>query len=257
MRSPPTSSRKYTRRSGSRIVGKSRVTPSIGLVTRYWCAIGMTGTVRPTMRPTSCAQIPAALTTTSHGTVPSSVSPPATRQPPTLTPRTFAPVRTATPRLAGAVGERPGERRGIDPAVGRQVGGALHSGNAHQREQVARFLRRDQTQRQPEGARPADLALELEETFFRRRQAQASHLAPAGIAPGVVPESSIELDARHVDSRQRDGRAELAHEPGRVEGGAAGQLTAIEDEDVVAARDRQVIRDAAAGDAADDDDADR
>jgi hypothetical protein len=82
-------------------------------------------------------------------------------------------------------------------------------------------------------------------------------LAPAGIEPGVVTEPSIELDARHVDASQCDGRAELADEARRVEGGSARQLTAVEHEHVAAARDRQVVRDAAAGDAAaDDDDAD-
>ena len=40
-------------------------TPSIGSVTRYWWAKGMTGTVMPAMRPISGANMPPALTTTS------------------------------------------------------------------------------------------------------------------------------------------------------------------------------------------------
>src|SRR5437870_5458942 len=108
----------------------------------------MTGTVRPTNRPTSCDQIPAALTTTSHGTVPCSVSTRATLRPSTLMPTTFTPVRIVTPRC----------------------------------------------------------------------------------------------------------RAQLADEARRVERGPARQLTPVEHEHVAAARDRQVVRDAAAGDAAADDD---
>jgi len=67
-------------------------------------------------------------------------------------------------------------------------------------------------------------------------------------------ESSIELDARHVDAGERDGRAKLTDEARRVEGGSARQLTPVEHQHVAAPRERQVVRDAAAGDAAADDD---
>ena len=51
--------------SGSRSWGRPGWTPSIGSVKRYWCAIGMIGTVTPASRPISGANIPPALTTTS------------------------------------------------------------------------------------------------------------------------------------------------------------------------------------------------
>jgi len=158
------------------------------------------------------------------------------------------------PALSGTRRQRPGERCRVDPAIGRQIGGALDTFDRHQGEQIARLPGRDQGQRQPECARPADLAPKLEQALLRRRQSQASHLAPARIEPRVVAQPSIELDARHVDAGQRDRRAKLADEPRRVEGRTARQLTPVEHEDVVAPGDRQVVRDAAAGDAAADDD---
>ena len=98
----------------------SRVTPSMGFVTRYWCAIGMTGTVRPTMRPISCDQIPPALTTTSHGTVPWSVCTAVILRPPTSMPSTFTPVRIVTPRFRAPAASAPASDAGsMRPSVGR------------------------------------------------------------------------------------------------------------------------------------------
>jgi hypothetical protein len=124
----------------------------------------------------------------------------------------------------------------------------LISGNS------ARLLPRDQAERQPEGARPADLTPELEQSLLRRRQPQAPDFAPARVDASVVAQAPIELDARHVDAGQRDGRAALPHEAGGMKCRTACQLAPVEHEDVAAAGDRQVIRDAAAGDAAADDD---
>jgi hypothetical protein len=106
----------------------SRVTPSIGLVTRYWCAIGTTGTVSPTIAPISCAQMPPASTTTSQRTVPSSVSTPATRRPSALTPRTFTPVRVLTPRFrAPAARDVASEDGSIRPSVGKYAAASTPS----------------------------------------------------------------------------------------------------------------------------------
>src|SRR5881409_1381249 len=80
------------------MTGKSRRTPSIVAVTRYWWAIGTTGMPSPTMRPTSAAQMPAAFTTTSHAIGPPSATTPATRPPLTVIATTRAPVRNFTPR---------------------------------------------------------------------------------------------------------------------------------------------------------------
>src|SRR5207249_10911074 len=113
---------------------------------------------------------------------------------------------------------------------------------------------RDQAERQPEGARPPDLTPELEQPLPRRGQSQTAHLTPAWIDAGVVAQPAIELDARHVDPGARDGRAQLADEAGGVTRRTTRQLAAVQHEHVPAAGDRQVVRDAAAGDAAADDD---
>ena len=52
---------------------------SAGRVTRYSCAIGTIGTVTPASRPSSAANIPPALTTTSASISPLSVTTPVTR----------------------------------------------------------------------------------------------------------------------------------------------------------------------------------
>ena len=102
------------------MVGKSFRTPSIGLVVRYWWAMGTMGMVTPTIRPMSGAQIPAAFTTTSHVNVPWSVTTSETL--PALAPTawTLTPVRTLTPSRrapsARAYVSPPGS---IWPSVGR------------------------------------------------------------------------------------------------------------------------------------------
>ena len=95
-------------------------TPSIGFVTRYWCAIGTSGIVTPTIRPISGAYIPPAFTTTSVRMVPAVVSTSRTRPSRTPMPRTRVPVRIWAPRRrapsASAMARPLGSRC---PSVGR------------------------------------------------------------------------------------------------------------------------------------------
>ena len=95
-------------------------TPSIGLVTRYWWAMGTRGIVTPTIRPISGAYIPPAFTTTSVRMVPAVVSTSRTRPSRTAMPRTRVPVRIAAPRCrapsASAIARPLGSRW---PSVGR------------------------------------------------------------------------------------------------------------------------------------------
>ena len=95
-------------------------TPSIGLATRYWCAIGTSGIVTPAIRPISGAYIPPAFTTTSARTLPAVVSTSRTRPSRTVMPRTRVPVRMLTPRRrapsASAMASPLGSRC---PSVGR------------------------------------------------------------------------------------------------------------------------------------------
>ena len=73
------------------------------------------------------------------------------------------------------------------------------------------------------------------------------HLDPATVEPAV------ERDRVHHQARERDAPAQLADEPGRVEGGAARQLVAVEQDDVTLAELRKVVGDRRAADAAADD----
>src|SRR5881409_2877107 len=131
------------------MTGKSRRTPSIGAVTRYWCAIGTTGMPSPTMRPTSAAQMPAAFTTTSHAIGPPSATTPATRPPLTVIATTRVPVAREPER-----------------ALERRVG--------HERKPLSRLAGADELQMEPEAACPTLAVRHLGEPRGRGRHAQAA-----------------------------------------------------------------------------------
>ena len=73
-------------------------------VTRYWCDIGMTGIRTPASRPTSAANMPAALTTISHSMRPASVCTAVTRPSATAIPVTLVcwAIRTPPARAPAA-----------------------------------------------------------------------------------------------------------------------------------------------------------
>ena len=81
---------------GSRIVAISSGSP-LGFVTRYSCAIGITGTTTPASRPISAANIPPASTTTSVSIDPRSVWTPVTRPRSTPIPVTRVDVAISAP----------------------------------------------------------------------------------------------------------------------------------------------------------------
>ncbi len=153
----------------------------------------------------------------------------------------------AAAALARAVGERRRQLRGVEVAVGRQVGAAADAVGAHQREQLLGLLRRDELQRQAERLRPRDLAQHLLFALRRARQPDAAALDPAAV------ERAVQLDRVDHHPRQRDARAQLPDEAGRVERRAARQLVAVEQHDVALAELREVVRDRRAADAAADD----
>ena len=189
----------------------------LGRVTRYSCAIGTIGTSTPASAPSSRANIPPALTTTSVSISPLSVTTPVTRPVPDLDRESACGgghLRTSPPR---ALGERERELRRVDVAVRRQVGGAEHAVRGHRREELLRLGRRDQLERQAERLRPAGLARDLLQPLLRGREPQRADLAPARLEPDLVPDRSVELDARHHHLRQRERAAQLADEARRVE----------------------------------------
>ena len=158
------------------------------------------------------------------------------------------------PTLAGAVGERVGELRRVEVAVGRQVRGGADAVDLHQRKQLLSLLRREPLQRQPERPRPCHLAVEFLLALVRTRKADPAAFDPSGIGIGLCGEPPVQLNAVHHHPRQRDRPAELADETGGVERRAARELVAIDEHDVALAELGEVIRDRGPADAATDDD---
>ena len=157
------------------------------------------------------------------------------------------------PPSAGAGGERLGEARRVEPAVGRQVDGAEHAVERHQREEGAGLTRADELKRQPERLRPAGLAGELLEPLRRRGQAERADLVPGRVDAGLGRESPVELDPVHHHPGQGHARPELADEAGRVERRARRQLGALDEDDVRPAKLGEVVGDARPADTAADD----
>ena len=155
--------------------------------------------------------------------------------------------------LAGALGQREGELRRVEVAVGGKPGGAEHAVGGHQREEPLRLLRRDQVERQPERLRPARLPAQLLHALLARREPDPAALDPAA----RVAELPVELDRVHHHLGEVHRAAQLAHEAGGVEGGARRELVAVHEHHVVPAELGQVVGDRRAAHAAPDDHAAR
>ena len=150
------------------------------------------------------------------------------------------------------VGERERQLARVEIAVVGDVGGREHAVGAHRREQRLRLLRRDDLHRQPERLRPRRLAADLLEPRLRRREPQAAELAPAGVVPRQLLQLGVEPDRVLHHPRQRQRRAQLADEPGRVPRRAVRQLVLLEEERIRPALLREVVEDGAADHAAAD-----
>ena len=119
--------------------------------------------------------MPPAITTTS-----ASMSPRSVRTRPRLrSPVTRVFVKMSRAALAGALGERERELRGVEVAVRRKPGRAEHAVGRHQREELLRLLGRDQLERQPERLRPARLAAQLLHALLARREPDARRTRPS------------------------------------------------------------------------------
>ena len=153
---------------------------------------------------------------------------------------------------ARSFGEREGELRRVDVAVGGEIRRAEHTLGGHRREELLRLGRGDQLQREPEGLGPAGLACDFLEALLRGGQPQRPDLAPSRLEAHLGSDRPVELDARHHHLRQRERAAQLADEAGRVEGRARGQIGALDEDDVVPAEPRQPVENRAAADAAAD-----
>ena len=147
----------------------------VGFVIRYSCAIGTIGTFTPASAPISFANIPPALTTTSASIGPWSVTTPVTRAALDGDLRDTRVLVDLGAAAAGAFGERERELRGVDVAVGREVGRAdARRRSSSGGKRLLRLLGRDQLERKAEGLRPARLAGELLHPLRATRRAAAS-----------------------------------------------------------------------------------
>src|SRR5262249_58437997 len=104
----------------------------------------------------------------------------------------------------------------------------------------------------PEGAR----GVELRPGRGPAGDAEAPHLLPIRAHARLGLEPGVEVGAVTHEAPHRQRAAQPADEPRRMPRRAAGELLALEQDDVAPAERDEVIRDAAAGDTtADDDDA--
>ena len=193
----------------------------------------------PASRPTSAENIPAAITTTSASMSPRSVRTRSHAAAFRLDAGHAGAREQARSALAGALGQGERQLRGVEVAVGRQPRRAQHALGRHQREQPLGLVGRDQLERQPERLRPARLAAQLLHALLARGQPDAAALDPAA----VLAQLAVELDRVHHHLRQRDRAAQLADQPGRVEGGPRRQLVALDQHHVVPAESGEVAGD--------------
>ena len=124
----------------------------------------------------------------------------------------------------------------------------------HQGEDAKRFCRRDRVHVQTDCLRRPDLALEEPPLIAARRDAEAADLVPVLGRPRLGLQAPIEPDAVLTHAHQNRRGVEVGDHPGGVPGRAAGQLAFVDEHHVRPALLRQVIRDAAPGDAASYDD---
>ena len=155
---------------------------------------------------------------------------------------------------ARAAGDRLGDRRRVDVAVGGQEGRGEHVLRAHQREQLLGTLRRDDLHRQPEALRHRGQPLQFQHPLGRAGQAQAAGLVPVhGLAGlGLQPAIHLHRLLEHAGGVARG--TQLADETGSVPGGAVGEMVLFDQHDVALAVLGEPVGDAAAKDAAADDD---
>ena len=228
-------------------------TASSGWVTRYWWDIGSSGTRTPAIRRDLGGEHAARVDHHLGGDVaalgPHPAHPPVAHLDPGH-PGVGEDPAAAAPR---PVGQRVGQLRGVDVAVGRQPGRAEHALGRHQREELLRLVGRDQLQRQPEGLRPARLPAQLLHPLLGRGEPDPAAFGPARVEVGLLPDPPVEVDRVHHHLGQRDRAAQLPDQPGRVEGRAGGELVAVDEDDVVPAQLGEVVGERGAADAAADD----
>ena len=143
-----------------------------------------------------------------------------------------------------------GDAVGLKVAVVGDMHGAVEARVRHRREDLQRLARGDDPDVEAQRPGAAHAALERLQHRRARGQPEAPDLPPAGGLAHVGLDGVVESDA--VVHQQHVGRrgSELRHQAHGVERRPAGQLALLDEDDVLEPVLGQVIRDAAAGDAA-------
>ena len=138
----------------------------------------------------------------------------------------------------------PGRDGSSQPSVGSQTAPRTPS-SRHQREAVLRLRGEISSSGRPNVLRPAGLAPQLLE---RARASDARRSEPTSCQPESTPVSAarppVQVGAVHHHPGQGHRAAQLADQPGRVEGRAGRQLGAVDQHDVRPAELGQVVGDA-------------
>ena len=225
--------------------------PGTGAVTTYWCDIGTTGIRTSTSAAISAAYMPPQTTTASHSTSPPSVRTPTTRRPcgPSTvanpTTRVCCAIRTPAARApaASAVHSRAGS---IWPSVGVNAApstpSVVMSGNRS---------RASSAEISSSGS-PARCAQPCWRRISTSRSGDEASLSDPDSHPPRV-QLPVQLHGVHVHPRQRGIGPQLAHQPRRVERGAAGELGPFDEQHVGLAPTGEVVGDAGAAHPAPDD----
>src|SRR3954469_21271434 len=152
--------------------------------------------------------------------------------------------------LAGALCQGLGRVNRVGLAVARQVHGTDEVVHSHHRPERMRLTRREDVHLKTEAPRHGGAAHELFKTFVIGGEPKRAGLDEARWLSGFLPQGRIELGRVLGEAREVMRRAELPDEPGRMPGRAAGELLALEEHDVPATAEGQMVCNAAANDAA-------
>ncbi len=147
-----------------------------------------------------------------------------------------------------------GDIRGVRLAVAGRVGGADDVGGIHDRPELQGLVAADDVHLHAEAFRRGHQPLDLDQAFLRTGEPQAARHLPARGLAGLGLEALVKFDAVRQQPGDVGVGAQLADQPGGMEGGPARQFVALEQHHVLPAQPGQMIGDRAADDTAADDD---
>ena len=142
----------------------------------------------------------------------------------------------------------------VDLPIRRKEDTAFDILQRHQREELQALLRSQHIERHAKGFGISHDALELFHAGIRGSNAQTSDLIPARVDTRFTFQPAIQVGAVAHHLGKAGGGAQLSHQPGGVEGRAAGQLVALDDDDILPAHLGQMIGNACSSDSTPDDD---